>query len=269
MDANIKCKVAIVTPMSNRAKLTPDEEISRRHLVHYLGRYDKYLVVPQSLSINMPSFGIERFDERFFGSVAANTQLMLSRQFYERFSQYEYILIYHFDALVFSDDLEQWCERGYDYIGPPWLLSGDTPWVKKPGVGNGGFSLRKISSCLKALNSNRYAIDPDEYWQTYCASRSPLVQTLNFPRKHLKRLKVFNNIQREIANFKDNEDKFWGFRALNYFPEFKIADVDAALRFAFESDPARSFEKMNYSLPFGCHAWPKYDRAFWEPYLLP
>ncbi|MCP4418710.1 MAG: hypothetical protein GY805_18995, partial [Chloroflexi bacterium] len=100
IDVNIKNRAAIVTPMSNRAELTPDEEISRRHLVHYLGRYDKYLVVPQSLSINMPGFGIERFDERFFGSVAANTQLMLSRQFYERFSQYEYILIYHFDALV-------------------------------------------------------------------------------------------------------------------------------------------------------------------------
>lgn len=265
---NIKNKVAIVVPMSNRAELTPDEEISYRHLVHYLGRYGKYLVVPQSLSIELPGFNIARFDNRFFGSVSANTQLMLSRQFYERFLKYEYILIYHFDALVFSDDLEQWCELDYDYIGPPWLPSDDTPWVNTPGVGNGGFSLRKTSGCLKVLNSKRYTIDPDEYWLKYCASRSRPVQLLNFPRKYLKRFRIFNNIQREIAGFRDNEDKFWGFRALNYFPEFKIADVDTALRFAFESEPACSFVRANYTLPFGCHAWPKYDRAFWEPYLL-
>jgi hypothetical protein len=220
------------------------------------------------LSIKLPELAVERFDDRFFGSVAANTQLMLSKQFYERFLKYEYILIYHFDALVFSDALEQWCERDYDYIGPPWLPSEDTPWVKTAGVGNGGFSLRKTAVCLKVLNSQRYTIEPDEYWQKYCASRSRLVQLLNFPRKQLKRWHIFNNVQREIASFRDNEDKFWGLRASNYLPEFKIADVDTALRFAFESEPARSFERTNHTLPFGCHAWPKYDRAFWKPYLL-
>jgi hypothetical protein len=24
----------------------------------------------------------------------------------------------------------------------------------------------------------------------------------------------------------------------------------------------------NHRLPFGCHAWPRYDRMFWEPYLV-
>ena len=262
-----KKKVAVVVPLSNRAELLPEEEISYRHLVHFLGRYDKYMVAPHGLSINFPEFGIERFDDSFFGSAAANTRLMLSRPFYERFLDYEYILIYHLDALVFSDQLEQWCDAGWDYIGPPWLISGDTPWVKEPGVGNGGLSLRKTASCLKALNSKRYAIDPDTYWQKYCASRSKLVQALNFPRKHLKRLRMFNNVQREIANFKDNEDKFWGFRSLNYYPEFKLADINTALRFAFEADPALCYEKANHTLPFGCHAWPKYDRGFWEPHL--
>jgi hypothetical protein len=46
--------VAVVVPAYNRAQFTPDEEISFRHLDHYLGRYDKFLVVPRSLEIERP-----------------------------------------------------------------------------------------------------------------------------------------------------------------------------------------------------------------------
>ena len=261
-------KVAVVVPMSNRADLYPDEEISLRHLTHYLGRYPNYLVVPDGLSIDRPGFQLARFGSEYFGSAAANTRLMLSTHFYERFQQYEYILIYHLDALVFSDRLEEWCDKGYDYIGPPWQITEDTPWVKTPGVGNGGFCLRKVSSCLKVLNSTRYTIEPEHYWEKYRAAHSPVEQIINFPRKYLKRLKMFNNIDREIVKFSKNEDLFWGNRARHYYPDFKIAPIEVALQFAFEGAPRDCYEQNENSLPFGCHAWPKYDRSFWEPYLL-
>lgn len=261
-------KAAVVVPMSNRAELSPDEELSLRHLTHYLSRYDKYLVVPQSLQINKPGFYLARFDNSYFGSAAANTRLMLSTSFYERFQQYEYLLVYHLDALVFSDQLEAWCNQGFDYIGPPWQETADTPWVKEPGVGNGGFCLRKVSSCLKVLNSSNYAIDPEKYWQKYCAKNSKLKQILNRPRKYLKQLKFFNNVGREVANFRNNEDIFWATRATHYYPDFKIAPVEVALQFAFEGAPRDCFQKNNNTLPFGCHAWPKFDRSFWEPHLL-
>ena len=106
--------VAIVVPMSNRAELTSDEEISFRHLLHYLGKYDKYLVVPKNLQVDFPGFGIKRFDNRFFGSLAAHTKLVLSPRFYKAFSDYKFILIYHLDSLVFSDQLTDWCEMDYD-----------------------------------------------------------------------------------------------------------------------------------------------------------
>lgn len=261
-------RVAVVVPMSNRAELTPDEELSLRHLTHYLARYDKYLVIPETLSIDKPEFHLARFGNQYFGSAAANTRLMLSTGFYERFQQYEYLLVYHLDALVFSDQLEAWCDRGYDYIGPPWQETADTPWVKEPGVGNGGFCLRKVSSCLKVLTSVKYTIEPEQYWQKYCAAHSKLSQVLNYPRKYLKYLKYFNNIDREIANFSKNEDLFWATRATHYYPEFQIAPIDAALQFAFEGAPRDCYQKNNNNLPFGCHAWPKFDRSFWEPHLL-
>lgn len=262
-------KVAIVVPMSNRADLFPDEEISLRHLTHYLGKYHKYLVVPEALEIDFPDFRLARFGPQFFGSAAANTRLMLARSFYQRFQEYEYILVYHLDALVFSDELAKWCSAGYDYIGPPWLISEDTPWVKTPGVGNGGFCLRRVSRCLQVLESPRYAVEPEEYWQRYRAKTpNRLMQIVNYPRKHIKRLRPFNNVQREVDHFNSNEDKFWSFRAQHYVPGFKIAPVETALRFAFEGSPRACFERNGYQLPFGCHAWPKYDRAFWEPHLL-
>ena len=74
--------VAIVIPMSNRAELTPEEEISKQHLTHYLGDYDKFLVIPQTLQINFPGFGVKRFDNKFFGSLEAHNRLLLSPLFY-------------------------------------------------------------------------------------------------------------------------------------------------------------------------------------------
>lgn len=64
------------------------------------------------------------------------------------------------------------------------------------------------------------------------------------------------------------EESFWTNRAMHYYPEFKIAPLELALRFSFECVPRYCFEKNNNNLPFGCHAWQKYDKKFWEPYLL-
>jgi hypothetical protein len=265
--------VAVVVPLSNRAELTPDEEVSLRHLVHFLGHYDKYLVIPKSLKVNYPDFKIKRFNDMFFGSAVAHTRLMLSPKFYESFREYKYILNYHLDALVFSDQLMQWCGTDLDYIGAPWLMCHDTPYVKAARVGNGGFSLRKIESFLRVINSRTYAMQPTEYWEHFYASQPRHIRLLNLPKKYLKYLRLFNNAKWEMSkwnriNLNNNDDLFWSDVAVKYYPEFKVASVETGLRFAFEVAPRWCFELNNYTLPFGCHAWPKYDRDFWEPYLL-
>ena len=263
-----KKQVAVVVPLSNRKELLPEEQISLRHLEHYLGRYDKYMVAPNSLDLHYPGFAFKRFSESYFGSVKAHSRLMLSPAFYEEFSDYKYILTYHLDALVFSDQLLQWCETDFDFVGAPRLANSDRPHV----VGNGGFALRKVESFLKVLNSKEYAVDPDLYWEQFSAGRPAYFQYLNLPRKYLKRLKIFNNIQRDIklclqgnAHY---EDIFISEKAVKYYPEFKIAPLEVALRFAFDEVPRVCFEMNNYCVPFGCHGWFKSDREFWEPYLI-
>jgi len=260
--------VAVVVPLSNRPELTPDEVISLRHLTRFLGKYDKFVVSPKSLKVDYPGFEIKRFSDRFFGSTEAHKRLSFSPNFYNAFKDYKYMLMYHLDALVFSDQLMEWCSTDLDYIGAPFIKCGDSPWVKVPRVGNSGLSLRKVESFLKIFNSRDYSNDPDDYWREFCQSRTLYSRYLNLPRKYLKRLRMFNGVRWHLSRWEGNDDKFFADQAKHYYPEFMIAPFDVGLRFAFEVAPSLSFEMNGRKLPFGCHAWPKYDRGFWEPYLL-
>jgi hypothetical protein len=260
--------VAVVVPLHYRNYLTSEEEISKRHLDHFLGAYDKYVAVADSLKVDFPGYGIKKFKDKYFGSAEAYRKLTLSRHFYNAFREYKYILIYQLDCLVLSDQLTEWCEKDFDYIGAPWIKGPDTPWVTEPAVGNSGFALHKVESFLKVFDSNELVVEPDRYWADFRGSHSRPAQVLNLPRKHLKKLKAFNGVECYMRRYRKNSDRFWSLEAKRFYPDFNIAPVDIALRFSFEVEPRRCFEMNNHSLPFGCHAWPKYDRQFWEPYLI-
>jgi hypothetical protein len=195
---------------------------------------------------------------------------MMTPEYYETFSDYEYILTYQLDALVLSDQLLAWCDAGYDFVSAPNHGLSDRLSV----VCSGGFALRKVRSFLEVFYSDRYAVDPDAYWRSLTAGRSPLFKLRNLPRKYLKRLHRFNGIDREIAwMLRDEsgvllEDEFFVHNARRFYPDFTIPPVETALRFAFDETPRAAFALANGTLPFGAHAWYKQDRQFYEPYLL-
>lgn len=269
--------VAVVVPLSTRRELLPEEELSLRHLCHFLGKYDKYLVAPDGTSIQREGFTIVHFPRKFFGSLAAHNHLVLWPRFYQAFQAYEYILIYHLDSLVFSDQLMRWCQAGWDYIGAPWLPCADTPWVQEPRVGNGGFTLMKVGMVLQVLH-NRYQEKPSRYFLDVLTRNGnrlqPLWRALEGLHRVLPRLRIVNRLleywrmSESPAIHGRNNDYFWSFRAAHYLPTFKVATVEDGLRFAFEAAPRMCFELNQRQLPFGCHAWTKFDRGFWEPHLL-
>ena len=274
-DLNLSGKsklVAIVVALSNRAYLTDTEQISLKHLLHYLGRYDKCIIIPEGLDFSLPGFDAVRFDDKYFGSVDAHRSLLFSPQYYQAFSGYKFILSYHLDALVFSDELKEWCDMNYDFIGPPWIKHKDAPYYGNKDyegkVGNGGFSLKKVRSFLEIFNSTEYGIDPAEYWDKYHARQRLPRRILNWPKKLLMKSHRYNNVWWEIERWNRNEDLFIADRAIHYYPEFKIAPMDVALHFGFESVPRHCYELTGHKLPFGCHAWERYDREFWEQFLL-
>lgn len=269
--------VAIVVPLSNRNWFTPEEVISLRHLRHFLGRYDKYLIAPQGMEIECEGFGIKRFSSKYFGSAAAHTHLVFTTDFYQAFADYKFILFYHLDSLVFSDQLSEWCARDLDYIGPPWLKCADSPWVTRPRVGNGGFTLLRIEAALQVLH-NRYRAHPSTYWLdrfTRNAGRLGwMVRALKILQRIFPHSKLVNRPLEELRHMANpssnnrNNDIFWSDYAVRYLPSFKVASFEDGLRFGFEVSPRQCFEMNGRQMPFGCHAWERFDRSFWEPHLL-
>ena len=269
--------VAIVVPLSARTELLPEEEVSLCHLLHFLSGYDKYFVAPPGGFIPHDGLKLVHFHRKFFGSAASHNQLLMWPGFYRAFKDYKYILMYHLDSLVLSNEIAQWCEADLDYIGAPWLPCPDTPWVKEPHVGNGGFTLMKVESVLKVLYY-RHRKKPATYWKDMLMRNRirlrlffRILQWLqpSFPNSPIVNRPLHGLTCAESRDRHScNNDYFWSYNAKRYWPEFKVASVEEGLRFAFEAGPRLCFELNGGRMPFGCHAWARYDRTFWEPYLL-
>jgi len=266
--------VAVVTPVY-RLPLTSQEEISHKHLRHYLGKFDKYLVAPKSLSVSWPDFRVRHFKDAFFASISGYSKLLLTKQFYQAFAEYEYILIYQLDCLVFSHDLEHWCARHWDYAGAPWFRNHESDsaggfWA----VGNGGLSLRNVSSALAVLESKALHDDPAErgsgtrYFRTSPVLNAMACKIKTFLCRHGYK-NTLNWYLREFTHRPSfHEDRFWAFDAKRFMPRFHIPSAQEAVAFSFECAPQHCFKANAERLPFGCHAWTKWDRDFWEPHLL-
>lgn len=211
-----------------------------------------------SLSFKYPRLTFESFDDSFFNGISGYNRLMLSTCFYERFLDCCYILIYQLDAYVFRDELEEWCLKGYDYIGAPWLqrpiyrlplmrqslhaLRFIGKKLGKPNkqylnnrVGNGGLSLRKVQSHYNVTLSHKKRID-------------------------------FFLIQKRSHFY--NEDVFWATEINNDKKIFHYPSVQEALKFSFDKYPDLCYKLNNNNLPFGCHSWYKRKmKKFWQPII--
>ena len=272
--------VAVVTPIPS-FPLSAEAEISIRHLRKYLGQLDRYIIGPKSVPKEFSDFVLQPFPTRYFTSRYGYNRLLMTEQFYRAFSDYQYILIYQLDCLVFASNLEEWCRKGWDYVGAPWLNNPDNPAEGFLATGNGGLSLRRVASALAVLSSKQLLEDPKELGRKTGRRSKLLYARLDFAPK-LKRPivagKVFlhrhgyhNNVAwlvRELAKTKSHEDLFWAFDASKVMANFCIPAPKEALKFSFEMAPRYCFELNSGRLPFGCHAWSKYDREFWEPFLL-
>lgn len=265
------------------------------HLRHFLGSFDRYIIAPENLTLDFDDFRILRFRNRFFSGTDGYNRLMLSTDFYGGFIDYKYILIYQLDCLVFSSQLEYWCNKEWDYLGAPWFTecSGD-PVGGFWAVGNGGLSLRKVESCLAVLRSRvfiqhpklrgkmtgRFQLSPRLHaafrlLKTFLSKQGYKNDVRWFTETLSRLLKTFlskhgykNSVRWFTETFGANEDRFWSLKAKHFLPEFRVPTPREALPFSFECAPRFCFKENSECLPFGCHAWSKWDRQFWAPFLL-
>src|SRR5262245_66317821 len=123
---------AIVVITSHKPVLTRWELISLRQCVRILGKHPMTLICPDGLDTTwyrtfVPEVPVEHLDRRWFATFSTFNTLMVSPLLYERYRHFEYILFFEPDAFVFSDRLEEWCARGFDYVGAPWFEGFDKP----------------------------------------------------------------------------------------------------------------------------------------------
>jgi hypothetical protein len=255
-------KAAVVIPFYKNT-LTPYEQIALEQCFKVLAAHPIIAIKPESLvlpgEVTSYSFSsVISFNDSFFKGIEGYNRLMLSQVFYKEFLEYGYILIYQLDAFVFKDELDYWCAQGIDYVGAPWIRPKNYSSVFKKythkalqyfarrynikkhglpskkqfddGVGNGGFSLRRVKifydSCIKYHQKiEEYNLHPTHHY---------------------------------------NEDVFWGIELNRKRKVLKVPGYKRALQFAFEVAPERSFNINNHKLPFGCHAW-DLNIDYWRP----
>ena len=279
--------VSVVIPVY-KSEMDNYELISFIQVCKVLKDYPITIICPNDLVLNeyykiYLNLLIERFDSCYFNGLNGYNRLMLSFEFYKRFEKYNYILIYQLDALVFRDELKYWCNAGYDYIGAPWFEKYCDADENSQiiGVGNGGFSLRNIKYSLKILKQLKTIEILNQY------SKFSIEETiLKFIRIYYEWLtqkdqiayciKIFDQhedlfwaikIQEQLVNFKSNSNVLSKIYRRFWLHNFSIAPKDIAMKFSFENLPRKLYLLNNNELPFGCHAWFKYDYDFWKPFL--
>lgn len=265
-------KVVITIPVYKKEPSNL-EVLSFKQVLKVLKKYDIVVFTHASLDLRVyynlanevgKSFMKVIFDEEYFKSIAGYNRLMLSVDFYKCFSDYKYLLIYQLDAFVFRDELEYWCDKGYDYVGAPFFksLKDDIYGTKMLGVGNGGFSLRRIDYCKKVLSlyRNKVLVSPLAYFY-----KDKFINALiRIPWRLMGRK---NTLQWFMDNV--NEDFIFSWCISNSSYSASLPSCDEALHFAFEVNPKYCYELTNGILPFGCHAFAKYEYdSFWKPIIL-
>lgn len=254
----IKC--AVIIPI-HRWPLTDSEAFSVHKTITLLKEHDIFWISPDFLSDTLPSNYKGKtiiflgFQNEFFKSISGYSRLLMSGFFYDKFAKYTHMLIVQPDALIFQDKISHWCSKDYSYIGAPWFKGMRNPDAeyKLFAVGNGGFSLRCVQDHIRFLNTLKYTP-----FQRPSKKTNSLGRTIDFIRNRLVFSYSFPPFQPRV-----NEDYFWGLIAPNHDNQFNVAPPSVALNFSFEVAPTKMFELNNRQLPFGCHAWEKYDRQFW------
>ena len=239
MQSNTLSKKVLVLIPVYKEQLSISEKLSLYQVRHVLKNYQICFVSPEKMRhfLSNKNLKAEYFSDDYFKSMYSYSKLLLNPDFYQRFKEYKYILIYQLDAFVFYDKLDYFCSLDYDYIGAPMLM----PWLyeilptSRNVVGNGGFSLRKVSSCIRVTKNKE---------------------------------KIYE-LSGKKDLFEELEDLFFGYCGVEKFINFSVPSAKIANKFSMQDNVSHCYQNLSETnLPFGCHAWSKnYYFSFWKSYI--
>jgi hypothetical protein len=277
MDEGNAKSIAIVLPVYKQYDaLNLYERISLAQLYKVCSIYDIYIVTHEG--INFKPYELDKindmpvqcifFSSNNFQSLNAYSRLLTDINFYKAFDEYDYILITQLDVFIFDDQLQMFASFGYDYIGAPWFenYGHATETNKLIGAGNGGFSLRKVDSFLRILDSLKGFEKP-------MILKNLIRFFISDPRSFLKAAKNLiahsDNPEKCIlpGKYSKFEDIYWATHVNTIFSWFKVASIEESIPFSFEVNPKVLYSMNQNKLPMAAHAWEKYNLEFWKPFI--
>lgn len=229
--------------------LTVSEKFSLKRLHDVVkNKENVYLFCPFRLDMTeykkiFPEIKAIGFNIENFVSIDAYSHLCMSYDFYNSFSEYEYMLIYQLDCYLVKDNIEEWCYKGYDYIGAPILVP-HSDWKNftvdneghivsfAPSVGNGGLSLRNIDTFLEIT-------DPRGELRTYYSLTDEKLEQVKY------------------------EDVFFCVDIRKLY-DMRISKWNEAMNFAIDMNPDIAYDRYGMKgYPMGIHAFEK-NIPFWK-----
>lgn len=243
--------VTIVIPI-HKTEPSDLEKISLGQTLKVLNKYPITFQATEGLDVSWyenfcagkATIRFERFEWNGFKEY---TDLMLNPEFYWRFTNYRFILICHLDVFVFRNELEKWCNAGYDYVGS---VIYNTAWAKLPTrlgkllmlrkpdyVANGGFGLRNVDAFISLTSSLLVRAKLNIWKRRYKFYQDDIFLSQLFPTiKH--RFKI---PPKEIAQQFGAAFEHWDEKKIPFTPDNEA------------------------SLPFGVHGWFAYNFDYWKP----
>jgi hypothetical protein len=240
MQSSLSHSYVTVVP-AYKAELTAAETYSLLQLRRLLVR-NITLVCPKDLDVSaylshVPDLQIIRLSNEHFISVQSYNALMLKPWFYELFTNdYKWIFVHQLDAFLLTNQINEFCELGYQYYGAPWLIGFPKyrflfnrhpikiNW-RRFQVGNGGLSLRHLEKTVDLLQ-----------------------------RK-----------QDHVSKAFFMEDAFFGYWG-SIDRSFHACPTEIAATFSLESHPEH-WVKLTNKLPMGFHGYEVWSQDFYKPVL--
>lgn len=261
--------VTVVIPIYT-LKLSDVDWLALRQCFKVLGHHDIAIIKPQSLDLSPfpdliggnPQYRVEAFDDSYFAGREGYNRLMLSTDLYRRFLDSRYIFIHQSDVYVFRDELEQWCQRGYDYIGAPWLpAEGDVSGWNLPR--------RAIYMLRQLMGKRKSSCHPINLKYRVGNGGCSLRHTRHLHDASVKLADALARAAADSSTSKNFEDVVWSVRVNELSPgTLRIAPYQEAALFSIESHPSMAMRITGGQLPMATHAFARRrNRTFWKQYI--
>jgi len=261
--------VTVVIPLYT-LNLSDTELLALRQCFKVLAHHDIAIIKPERLGLSAlpdliggaPRYRVESFEDSFFAGREGYNRLMLSTDLYRRFLDSRYIFICQCDVYVFRDELEQWCQRGYDYIGAPWLPA-------TSDVSGWNLPRRAIYMMRRLMGKRHSASHPINLKYRVGNGGCSLRHTRHLHDASIELADVLSHAAGDTSTSENFEDVVWSVRINELRPgTLLIAPYQEAVHFSIESHPTMAMRLTGGQLPMATHAFARRrNRGFWKQHI--